>query len=72
MLGLRETDAGMNVTLLDPYDPVVFDRTIRRGGLVCVAPSQLAVDLLTGPGRETSQGDEILDWMEGNEYAWRT
>ena len=72
ILGLRETDAGSNVTLLEPYDPVVFDRTIERGGLVCVAPSQLAVDLLTGPGREPSQGDEILEWMERNEHVWRT
>lgn len=72
ILDLRETDVGANVTLLEPYDPVVFDRTIERDGLVCVAPSQLAVDLLTGPGREPSQGDEILEWMERNEHVWRT
>lgn len=71
-LGIRETDAGANVVLLEPFDPVVFDRTIERDGLRCVAPSQLAVDLLTGPGREPSQGEEILVWMEENQDVWRT
>ena len=70
-LGLRGADAGANVVLLEPFDPVVFDRTVTRGGLRCVAPSQLAVDLLTGPGREPPQGEEMLRWMQDNEDAWR-
>ncbi len=72
LLGLRETEAGANVVLLEPFDPVVFERASIRDGLRCVAPSQLAVDLLTGPGREPSQGEEILEWMQENENAWRT
>ena len=71
-LGLRETEAGANAVLLEPFDPVVFERATTRDGLRCVAPSQLAVDLLTGPGREPSQGEEILEWMKENEDAWRT
>ena len=71
-LGLRETDAGANVVLLEPFDPVIFDRTVDRGGLRCVAPSQLAADLLTGPGREPSQGEELLQWMETNQHVWRS
>ena len=71
-LALRETDAGANVVLLEPFDPVVFDRTVERDGLRCVAPSQLAVDLLTGPGREPSQGEQMLKWMEKNEDVWRS
>jgi hypothetical protein len=39
---------------------------------VTVAPTQLVVDLLTGPGREPSEGDELLAWMKRNEDAWRT
>lgn len=70
-LGLRETETGANAILLEPFDPVVFDRTITRGGLRCVAPSQLVVDLLTGPGREPSQAEEILGWMKENEDVWR-
>ena len=60
------------MVLLEPLDPVVFDRTVERGGLRCVAPSQLAVDLLTGPGREPSQGEQMLKWMERNEHVWRS
>ena len=71
-LDLRETEAGANVVLLEPLDPVVFDRTVERDGLRCVAPSQLAVDLLTGPGREPSQGEQMLKWMEKNEHVWRS
>ena len=71
-LGLRETEAGANVVLLEPFDPVVFDRTVERDELRCVAPSQLAVDLLTGPGREPSQGEQLLQWMEKNEDVWRS
>ena len=70
-LQLRETDTGANVVLLEPFDPVVFERTVERDGLRCVAPSQLAVDLLTGPGREPSQGEQMLIWMEQNQDAWR-
>ena len=68
-LGLREADVGANVVLLEPFDPVVFDRTVTRDGLRCVALGQLAVDLLTGPGREPPQGEELLRWMQDNEDA---
>ena len=71
-LDLREIDAGANVVLIEPLDPVAFDRTAERDGLRCVAPSQLAVDLLTGPGREPSQGEQMLKWMEKNEHVGRT
>lgn len=71
-LDLRETDDGANVVLLEPFDRVVYERTVVRDGLRCVAPSQLSVDLLTGPGREPSQGEELLRWMGENEDVWRT
>ena len=71
-LDLRETEAGANVVILEPLDPVVFVRAVNRDGLRCVAPSQLAADLLTGPGREPSQGEHILKWMERNEHVWRS
>jgi hypothetical protein len=70
-LELRPTDAGANVWLIEPYDSVVFDRTANRDGVVCVSPTQLAVDLLTGPGRNPSEGEELLLWMERNQDAWR-
>lgn len=70
-LGLREVDSGANVLLVEPYDGVVFERTTVRNGLATVAPTQLAVDLLTGPGREPSEGEELLQWMESHEDEWR-
>lgn len=70
-LRLRPADVGANVLLVEPYDPVVFDRATRRKGLRVVAPSQLAVDLLTGPGRDPSEGNELLAWMGKNQDAWR-
>lgn len=71
-LNLREVDAGANVVLLEPFDPAVLAGATTRDGLTCVAPSQLAVDLLTGPGREPSQGEALLEWMADNESVWRS
>jgi hypothetical protein len=70
-LKVRPADAGANVILADPFDPVVFDRSTIRDRVRLVAPTQLAVDLLTGPGREPSEGEELLTWMRSNEGAWR-
>lgn len=70
-LGLRPADAGANVWLIEPFDAVVFDRTLSRDGVMVVAPSQLAADLLTGPGRDPAEGEELVAWMERNLNAWR-
>jgi len=70
-LRLRPTDSGANVVLAEPYDPVAFERLTIRDELRVVAASQLAVDLLTGPGREPSEGNALLDWMRKNEDEWR-
>jgi hypothetical protein len=73
-LGLRPAETGANVLLASPYDPVVFERTRRQGAqgmLVCAAPSQVAADLLTGPGRSPAEGEALLEWMREHEDAWR-
>lgn len=70
-LDLREVDAGANVLVAGSALDVAFARTVQREGLVTVAPSQAAVDLLTGPGRNPAEAEELLDWMEANERAWR-
>ena len=57
--------------LLRPFDPVVFDRNQTDGGLRYAAPSQIAVDCLTGNGRMPAEGEALLDWMLDNEGAWR-
>lgn len=71
-LGLLPAEAGANVILAEPFDPVVFERTVRRDGLVLTAPSQVAADLLTSPGRGPAEAEELIAWMERNEDEWRT
>lgn len=70
-LGLLEADEGANVTLLRPFDPVVWQRGSSEGGLSFAAPSQIAVDCLTGNGRMPAEGEALLQWMVANEEAWR-
>lgn len=71
--GLRPADAGSNVVLAEPVDGFAFARTVEAtswGGQLA-APSQVAVDLLTGPGRNPSEGEELIGWMAQNERTWR-
>lgn len=70
-LDLRMVDTGANVILLEPFDSVIWERTRKQANLTCVAVSQCAVDLLTGTGREPSEAEALLSWMEKNEDAWR-
>jgi len=68
---LLPADRGANLILLDPFDPVVWDRSTTDGGITYVAPSQIVVDCLTGNGRMPSEGDAVLAWMEEDESRWR-
>ncbi len=70
-LDLREVDNGANALLATGDYDVVFERTQDMDGLRIAAPSQIAVDLLTAPGRGPSEGQALLDWMKANEPAWR-
>jgi hypothetical protein len=71
LLELRPTTTGANVALASGDYDVVFERTQVVDGLRLAAVSQVAVDLLTGPGRNPSEAGALLDWMESNEPAWR-
>jgi hypothetical protein len=70
-LGLRRVETGANVLLASGDYDVVFDRAVTDDGLTYVAPSQAAVDLLTGPGRSPAEAQAVLDWMETHEGEWR-
>jgi hypothetical protein len=70
-LRLLPANAGADVVLLVPRDPVVWDRTDAADGADYVAPAQAALDCLTGNGRMPSEGLALLDWMSANEDAWR-
>lgn len=71
-LGLRQTDAGQNVILLEPQDPVVFERTQSADGVLYAAPSQIVADLLTSPGRGPEEARMLMEWMSEHEGEWRT
>jgi hypothetical protein len=70
-LDLRPTDAGANVALVTPFDPVVYERTSKKGGITIAALSQVAADLLTSPGRGPNEAEALMEWMRENEAAWR-
>jgi hypothetical protein len=70
-LGLRRVDTGANVILARDFEGVGFVRARERDGLRVAAPSQIAVDLLTGPGRSPNEGAALLDWMEAHVREWR-
>jgi len=70
-LGLRPTETGANVALATGTYDVVFDRAEMVDGIRMAALSQVAVDLLTGPGRNPSEATALLDWMAGHEPDWR-
>jgi hypothetical protein len=70
--GLRATETGANVLIAQPVYPVLLARTeMALHGLRIAAPTQVAVDLLTGPGRAPSEATELLTWMGQNEQSWR-
>lgn len=70
-LRLLPADEGSNVAFLRPYDSVVWDRNDTRDGLRYVAPSQIAIDCLTGNGRMPAEGEALIEWMVANESQWR-
>jgi hypothetical protein len=70
--GLRPADAGANVILAEPEFEVVYERApTNQDGVVVAAPTQVVVDLMTGPGRSPSEAEELLEWMKRNEQSWR-
>ncbi len=71
VLGLLPAETGANVLLVEPFDSVVFERTVLDEGLRYVAPSQIAADLLTSSGRGPEEAEALIEWMLSNEGAWR-
>ncbi len=71
LLGLREADSGANICLIAPRDSFVFERTVKRDGLVYAAPSQVAADLLSSPGRGPAEAEALIEWMKAHEEVWR-
>jgi len=70
-LALRPAESGANVVLARPVDEVVYRRCLVVDGVTYAASAQVAADLLTSSGRGPAEGEELLNWMGGNEGAWR-
>ena len=70
-LGLRPADTGGNVLIGQPFDPVVFDRTEQDQGITYARVTQVAADLMTGPGRGPAEAEGLIEWMAASEEAWR-
>jgi hypothetical protein len=68
---LRPAETGGNVLLILPTDDCVFAGTRDVEGINYAAPSQVAADLLTSPGRGPAEADELIRWMAANEEKWR-
>lgn len=70
--GLYPVETGVNVLLAEPSCPVVLEGAAARDdGLVLAAPSQVAVDLMTGPGRAPAEAEALISWMVSHEPTWR-
>ena len=70
-LGLRPAETGANVLIGKPFDPVVFDRTECAGGITYSRVTQVAEDLMAGPGRGPAEAEFLLEWMRSEEELWR-
>ena len=71
-LSLRRVDAGANLLVATDRDQVAFVGAKEFEGVRLAAPSQIAIDLLSGPGRSPSEGEALLEWMENHERDWRS
>lgn len=72
--GLRPNTTAPNVILVEPKQPndVVFDNTKKGANEITFAAiTQVACDLLNGPGREPAEGEALIEWMKSNESEWR-
>ena len=70
-LPLMEVESGADTVLIRPENNVVMSRPWNEDGLRYAAPSQVAIDCLSGSGRMPAEGEAVIDWMVANEERWR-
>lgn len=70
-LDLRTVDSGANVLLATAAYDVVYDRCRLIEGVSVAAPSQVAVDLMTGSGRNPAEAQALVEWMKAHARSWR-
>lgn len=70
-LGLTEIENGSNIILLETKAPFIFERSqVLQKGFSTAPFAQIAVDLLSGPGRNPEVGNELIKWMSTNSKVW--
>jgi predicted transcriptional regulator len=71
---LTQANQGTNVLIAKMPSAPLYPRLAKRysGSLNCAPLSQAAADLLTGPGRNPSEAEELVRWMRENEDDWRS
>ena len=71
-LQLTETEAGINMMIIEPKDSsIISDSEIGDDGMRWAPIVQVAADLLTSQGRGPAEGVALFGWMAKNEEAWR-
>lgn len=70
-LKLLPTTTGGDVAIVRPenYGPF-FNSRVDKNGINVAAPSQIAIDCLSGNGRMPSEGEALIKWMQENEQSW--
>jgi hypothetical protein len=58
------------VVLVEPFDDVVYRGSQVQDRLTYAAPSQVVVDLLTGPGRAPEEGASLLAVLASKDQGW--
>jgi hypothetical protein len=71
-LKLLPTSTGGDVAIVRPenYGPF-FNSGFDKSGINVAAPSQVAIDCLSGNGRMPSEGEAVIEWMQQREKRWR-
>jgi hypothetical protein len=70
-LPLVEVETGADTVLIRPDNNVATSRPDDDGRLLYAAPSQVAIDCLSGSGRMPAEGEALIEWMAANENVWR-
>lgn len=71
-LKLLPTTTGGDVAIVRPenYGPF-FNSRFDKSQVNVAAPSQVAIDCLSGNGRMPSEGEALIEWMQQNDNRWR-
>lgn len=72
-LRLLPTSEGADVAIVRPENngPFFNLRFDEESAVNMAAPSQVAIDCLSGNGRMPAEGEALIEWMQQNEKKWR-